>query len=75
MILDYYLPPEIVHIIYKQVHKMFMNDIIHEINDEYFNRYEYQVWILNPSDAFEPPIIVNNLGYKPTINERHNRLA
>ena len=68
-----FMPPELVFKIEKQVHKSYMNDLIEEINLEYFRRYEYREYReVNMDGTLSPEIIDNNFDWRPSVKERHD---
>ncbi len=62
-----FLPPELVFKIEKQVHKKYMNELIEDINLEYFRRYEFEEW--DEDTGYTD----NNFDWRPSVDERHGR--
>ena len=68
-----YLPPELVFKIEKQLHKLYMNDLIEEINLEYFRRYEYEEMDELDMCGNYMGWVINNYDERPNVDERHGR--
>lgn len=77
-----HFPAEIVFKIEKDLHKLYMSDLIEEINEEYFRRYEYEEYSCEPIEVdihpehdgyiiWYPPS--NNYDLMPSVDDRHGR--
>ncbi len=68
-----FLPPELVFKIEKQVHKKYMNELIEDINLEYFRRYEFEEWDEVDRGGSYTGYTDNNFDWRPSVDERHGR--
>lgn len=66
------LPPELVFKIECELHKLCMKDLIEEINEEYFKRYEFEEWEGVNLEGNYTGYPDNNYDEMPTVAERHN---
>ena len=66
--------PEIDFKVERELHKNCMKDLIEEINDEYFRRYEYQEWEGVNLEGNYTGYPDNNYHEKPTVAQRHGKI-